>query len=315
MKGTSMQLAFQPAHLWQRLQHLAERLTGWLPETRFGRKDWLLMAAFFVVTTVVSYTLAFELWPAPVMAFLKLLREATNGLITSSNLSLIAFAGLLFACLAFTPLALRDIGLNRRNLLRAPLLLVVFWLSIQLVAVLFALVQAGDIRLHERWLAGQLTVIAGGFLGQLFGNALYEEVLFRGVILTQLIVLLRARLSPLVSLLLALLLANAFFALVHVDNWLFVRTYLIDQFGGLTVLLWRVFESGLFWSLVFLATRNILVPVVLHTLINTPLLLVDPQWPEQTIVQLGVYLVLLVWLGWWFWQRRRTADRKVSLRV
>lgn len=314
MKGESMQATIRPADLWRWLQHVAERLVSWLPDTRLGWTGWLLIGLYITMAQVVFLTFAFYPLPEPVMAFLVWLREVTYGLITTNNLMLIMFAGLLFVCLAFTPLSLRDFGLNRHNLLRAPLLLLVFWLAIQLLAVLFTLAQTGELRLHESWVIRSGSAIAGNFLGQLFGNALWEELLYRGIILTQLIVLFRLRLSPLMSLLLALMLSNALFALLHLPNWLIVRPDFLAEYSRL-FLLWVVFQDGLFFSFVFLVTRNILVTVVLHTLISTPILVVDPQWGETSVASSAVSLVLVVWAGLWWWQRRRIVGLKTSIRT
>ncbi|MBK7875330.1 MAG: CPBP family intramembrane metalloprotease [Planctomycetes bacterium] len=134
---------------------------------------------------------------------------------------------------------------------------------------------------------GAALPLLGEVLGQLFGNALYEELLFRGVLLTQCALLFAARGRG--GLVLALVVSQAIFALQHVPN-----RVAFDQWAdpaGAALDLLALFVSGLCFSGVFLRTRNLLLAVGLHTLVNVPCLFVSgPQWVHPA----GMALVLLV---------------------
>jgi membrane protease YdiL (CAAX protease family) len=186
-----------------------------------------------------------------------------------------------------------DLGLRRRDVLPALITGVLVWALLQACA---AIVAACDQGIHLA--AGFATAAAarrsvGEFLGQLFGNALYEEVLFRGVLLTQGILAGRAAgRTEGQAQRRALLWSQAAFALQHVPNRLAHGAWHSPGDAALDLAL--LFVSGLFFAAVYLRTRNLLLVVVLHALGNTPMLLLAAHAWLHGLVLLGVFVALLI---------------------
>jgi membrane protease YdiL (CAAX protease family) len=186
-----------------------------------------------------------------------------------------------------------DLGLRRRDLLPAGITFVVVWGLLHGCAAIVAACGEG---IHLA--AGFATAAAarrsvGELLGQLVGNALYEEILFRGVLLVQGIQARRAKgCSEWQAQGRALLWSQAVFALQHVPNRLAFGAWHSPGAAALDLVL--LFVSGLFFAAVYVRTRNLLLVVALHALGNTPTLLIAaPAW-LHALVLLVAFVVLLV---------------------
>jgi hypothetical protein len=135
--------------------------------------------------------------------------------------------------------------------------------------------------------------LLGELLGQLFGNALYEEILFRGCLLVQLALWLtpRPQRPDRRAVLLALVLSQLVFALQHIPNRLAFAAWpdAAAAAGDLAMLL----VAGLFFAGVFLRTGNLLVAVGVHALGNCPTLLwAGPDWVHPAAMFVVTLLLL-----------------------
>jgi hypothetical protein len=132
------------------------------------------------------------------------------------------------------------------------------------------------------WKAGELT-------NQLLGNALNEEIVFRGFLLTQLVLLLRARWpqQPRAAFVVALVIVSAIFAVLHVPTRLLKGEYtslsavVIDQ---TQYVLFGCIFGWLYWR-----TGNLLFVVGVHALCNQPTTLW--AWYDLGPVNRADYLV------------------------
>ncbi|MEQ1632090.1 MAG: CPBP family intramembrane glutamic endopeptidase [Planctomycetota bacterium] len=195
-----------------------------------------------------------------------------------------------------------DLGLQRQNVIPAVVVTIAIWLVLNAAQAIVSLA-IGDAVSVSSYFVEQWRPRTAELLGQLFGNALFEEVLFRAVLLAQLALWL----TPLDrepgrrEVVLATVWSQVWFALQHVPNRLS-----FDAWQGVTAavgdlsLLWF---SGVCFSLLWLRTRNLLVAVGYHALGNCPfLVLVGPGWVHP--VTMFVVLVVLIAFGprWrWIW--------------
>lgn len=135
--------------------------------------------------------------------------------------------------------------------------------------------------------------MAGSLTGELFGNALYEEVVFRGFLFVQLSLYFGSRLHKWVGFVCALVVSQAVFALQHVPNcvWTCDMT-LFDAISSTDF----DFVSGLLFALIYWRIRNLLLVVIIHALGNEPTALVVV--PDGFLEVLMV-VVILFWPRSW----------------
>ncbi len=176
----------------------------------------------------------------------------------------------------------------------------ILWLIMHGALLALFVLQGEPLRLHEDWAeVGTLTLV-GMLISQLFGNALAEEIVFRGFLLSQLYIKFRgdrtsARGGALVK---ALILSQAIFSLMHLP----IRLYNDIEGAALVFDLLRTFVFGVFFALIYLRTRNLFVVVGVHALANRPTAVLGALAPPGLMVMVLGVLLLLVWpwmARWW----------------
>jgi membrane protease YdiL (CAAX protease family) len=130
--------------------------------------------------------------------------------------------------------------------------------------------------------------MVGLLIAQLFGNALYEEILFRAVLLDQLALKLQDRR---VGFPLALVGSQTGFALLHVPNRLLQGYTLPGMVEGLGLL----FLMGLLFALVYHRTGNLLIAVGVHAVNNAPTMLVATPLSGQSLVTVLLVGLVAAW--------------------
>jgi CAAX protease family protein len=183
-------------------------------------------------------------------------------------------------------LAPRDLGITVRGVLGGLGVVALAWLAGQLVLVVAALVTGGPLAAppHLASRAGEL------LWSQVAGNALAEEVIYRGFLLVQLALIARRWLSSRAAWALALFASQLIFALSHIP----ARWITMDLHGAaLAQNLVLTAAWGLIFSVTFLRTRMLGVAIGFHALFNVPVMLVDAPL-QPMYVYLALLVVLLV---------------------
>ena len=149
-------------------------------------------------------------------------------------------------------------------------------------------------------------------VGQFFGNAFYEELMFRALLIPQLVLLIKKakrKWSWATCLLFALLASQFVFALIHIPNRIYLGSYataasvIQDQV--------KVLIIGLLFAWVFLSTRNLYAAIGVHALVNKSVILI--VLPSGDLI-LSVFLIIpLAYLWNGFVNRSKT--RAESLRL
>ncbi len=197
------------------------------------------------------------------------LASATGGLFTGSLLANLVFiaALVLVIILGVGRLRLYDIGLVRRNIMPGLIYTVGLWLVAQIVHLLAGLATYGTVSLNAEWLTYGVGFMIGLLLTQIFGNALFEEIAYRGFLVPQLYLRLeRLRDRPWKRLFAALLISQTAFALSHIPN----RIYLGMTAGDIAIDLLMLVGWGILYALLYLRTDNLFLVVGVHALGNTP---------------------------------------------
>ncbi|MUV56458.1 CPBP family intramembrane glutamic endopeptidase [Halogeometricum sp. CBA1124] len=254
--------------------------------------SWRLLAAVLAVEVVLSA--AFNLVVFRSEWFLETVFRpvfvATGGLVGPTLLVnavnvLLVLVGLL---ILVGGLRLRDLGLERSKLPLAAAVTAGLWATIQVVGATVAYVQTGSVALDPLWSTAGVGAVLGLLVAQLFGNALFEEVLYRAVLLDQLVLKLRHRRR---GFLLALVGSQAVFSLLHVPN----RLYQGFPLDALLVSLGMLFLMGLLFALVYHRTGNLLVAVGVHAVGNAPTMLVETPVSGNFLTVVLAVVLVVVW--------------------
>lgn len=229
------------------------------------------------------------------------LRDASGGWV-QPTLVAAGLAGLVQLTLLFGPGGQRpgDVGWRPRLLLPAAFAGLVLWLLMQAPALL-ALREGATLRLAPAWQAG-IGHALGPLLAQLAATALVEETVFRGWLWPQLSARLSAHVMPGAATLLAAVLSQAVFALLHLPM-------LLGGEGPVAGTIVLLFVTGLVFVAVYAATGNLFVAVAVHALGNAPTLLASPSHagPAPTMILLAGTLVLVGACAVRGWRRRGDA--------
>lgn len=163
-----------------------------------------------------------------------------------------------------------------------------YWLILQMLAVIYLAAMGEPLAWHPH-----INREFGNLIGQLFGNALNEELIFRGIFFLQIYLILKDRgaLSDGKAFLLAMVLSQLFFAVIHLPNRLLVKhtqDLVADQI--------RLFLMGCLFVLLYVRTRNLALNIVIHALINYPFRILQVQFPYQLVLIL-LFLITLIFYG------------------
>lgn len=233
------------------------------------------------------------------------LPNATAGLVNVTlaftvPIQLIVIGGLLLGIFRFRP---REIGLVLAKLPAGVLLTAVAWAAAQVVFVIVCVLAGQEIAVNPRWQGADWTQEAGAWLGQLFGNTPLEEVVFRGFLLPQCVLLVLSSMPkarPAIAIVAAVVVSQALFAVTHVF-------FNARQPEGQWLLLAQ-FTMGLAFAGVYLRTGNLFLAMGLHALVNNPSPLLTDPFPgpgvQGAIIFLGILIAVI--FGPWFvgWLRR-----------
>ncbi len=229
------------------------------------------------------------------------IHRVTGGLINptlSNNLMwlLLVVMGLFFGIGKLRP---GDVGLLREKVLPAVFVTLGMWILMQLILIAACLFSEGSLAWHKSWEEKGGLVVMGILLGQLLGNALYEEIAFRGFLLPQVYFKCGGMRDSLSTRHLgaALLISQLIFSLIHIPNRLMKGV----MGAPLLIDLLMLIVMGILFALLYLRTKNLLVAVGVHAILNYPTPLVAANVNEQLVVA-GLMLLLLIswpiWVGW-----------------
>lgn len=188
-----------------------------------------------------------------------------------------------------------EVGIEWRKLRAAGLYTCVLWMVVQAVLLSCYAGFGKSIDLANGWDSVEVMKKAGGLLGQLMGNALCEEILFRGFLMMQCVLLFRARWPdrPWMVFIASVSLASAMFALLHLPTQLRA-----DNYASLSKLAWdqvQVFMAGCVFGWIYWQTRNLFFVVSVHALSNVPVTLL--AWHDLGPLTRTDPVVLLVGIG------------------
>ncbi len=261
---------------------------------------WLLVA---VLALLLPWSWFVNLWFAERELYRPLV-DASDGLLHPALQVCLPSALLLLLVLRLAGLRIRDVGLVPARLPVGILATLVLWILANAVA----LVGLGGELTWARYPGKSLSMVVGHPLGQFLGNALFEELVYRGLFLAQFVLLLRARgLGAKRTAWLAALLSAVVFAVPHIPNRLMKDDY--EVLGDVFADQGRLLFQGMILAWVYLRTGNLWWTIGLHGLANYPTLALAWELggsPKAAIAGWGL-LITAVW-PWVFGRWGSTVD-------
>jgi len=220
----------------------------------------------------------------------------SHGLVFPNLMVGLVGLGLTFALIcAPARLRLSDIGWRRDGLKAGFIATIAVWATLQLAAVGAALASESSLSLHPAWRAFGYSGV-GRFASQLFGTALFEETLFRGILAVQAFLWLRGKRPGHTTrwIAAAILISALAFALPHVPNRIANQSYsgfasvLLDQ-AQLTL-------AGSIFAWMYLSSGNLWMMIGFHALINAPTPLVSSPLDSsvQPILVFGGLILFVI---------------------
>lgn len=152
-------------------------------------------------------------------------------------------------------------------------------------------------------------VVFGGFLGQIFGNALLEEVLFRGFLLVQIYLLLnkvkkvKNNTSRIVY---AMLISQSIFAAIHIPNRIYSGLVGMDFVYDFIVLV----ILGVIFSLLYVLTKNLFFVIGVHSLMNVQIMFWNSSFTYTATL---ICVLLLTCLLICFKRKKFRAQKSMDL--
>jgi membrane protease YdiL (CAAX protease family) len=183
------------------------------------------------------------------------------------------------------------VGLDLTRLWPAVKLILLFWITCQILHLVISLSLGKSIEMNQAWESENWRFALSDWLGQLFGNCPFEEVFFRGFLLPQCLLLAMHWLPELKRwkhLAIALLVSQGFFGFSHIF-------FNIQSSEGQWLLIAQ-FVFGLLFAAVYLRTGNLFLAIGVHALINNPAPLLSDPLPGPGVTGAIVLVGCLLWL-------------------
>ena len=238
----------------------------------------------------LALSVVFVLFPAETLS---VFTGPTHGLATATLVAnlifLVSVVGVVLCLLG--GLGGTDIGLRGSDVPLAVVWTAGVWIAVNAIEATWQLVADGRVNWSEDWQRFGVATVLGRLVAQLFGNALYEEILFRGVLLRQIYWRLEATLLPnLQRVAIAIVVSQTLFAVIHLP--ILLR-------GGISAAaasaqLPAIFIAGSAFAILYARSDNLILCVGVHALANTPTLLVADRFnvPDNLLFVTGTCLVL-----------------------
>ena len=230
----------------------------------------------------------YRLVAAPVYAW-------TSGVVTPIVLAaIIEFIVLIGGvCVWAGGLRLRHLGLERPAFINAGVVMLLVWGLAQATTVLLGWSGLVPFKPNPDLAIFSVPVLVGKQLDAIVGSALIEEVMYRGFLMTQLVLLFQ-RLWPRRpgrSLIAAVGLTQLYFGLNHIPAAM--RMHL--PAAEIAVYIVHVVLVGMLFAALYLRTGNLFVAVGAHAIVNNPASLFVSGFDPALLALVLVCLMLLVW--------------------
>ncbi|TFG17673.1 MAG: CPBP family intramembrane metalloprotease [Promethearchaeota archaeon] len=256
-------------------------------------QSWFMIIGSYIVNCILVIALLFFAYP---YGWFNPIVFATKGIINSTLLGSLAIflVILVFMIRLAGKVKFTNMGLVIRQIPIGLLVLGVIYIAINLILYIVNVILKITPIWYPYWVdVGSFSVSLGFLIAQIFGNVLFEEVYYRGLLWGQLSIKFTKifKNKPVLGLNIGALVANLLFALMHIPN-----RVLNGILGwNLILSLFIVFGLGYLFSLAYLITDSLFVSMALHILINVSFALFFPIYDTSMLCIMISFVMLLIW--------------------
>lgn len=203
---------------------------------------------------------------------LSVIAKSTNGWINetlAANLFGLVLEVFIFLCM-IAKLSLRDLGLTKNKIFAGMIGTLLFWIAINMVDLGITLLTHSSLSFNSDIFRNS-NVVYAELLGQIFGNALLEEVLFRGFLLVQIYLLLKKVKNNTSRIVYAMFISQSIFAAIHIPNRIYSGLVGMDFVYDFIILV----ILGVLFSLLYILTKNLFFVIGVHSLMNVQIMFWD----------------------------------------
>jgi len=188
----------------------------------------------------------------------------------------------------FGKLRIKDFFLNSKKLIEGLKWVLILWIATNLCTIIYEIISVGKFKI-----ANISTFQIGKLFGQLFGNALLEEILYRGLFLTQFYLIAKQKINNKAAVILAVCLSQVLFSLAHIPNRFASGSSFTTNLGLELVML---FLAGVILSIIYIRTQNLIFLIGGHSFSNYPINLI--QTDGAIISMIVILLMILIAVFW-----------------
>jgi uncharacterized protein len=199
-----------------------------------------------------------------------------------------------------------DIGFVPSRIWSALAFTIALWLVVNTGLAVSDLVNHSPLVLDDSWTKLGILRKAGRFIAQACGNTPLEEITFRGFLLVQIALIFRP-LGQTKALVLALIVSQSIFALMHIPHLIVMNGH--HHFQEFPFPLLELFIMGSIFAIVYLATNNLFMSMGTHALANEGMQVLSGSTSVYQDIDAFSCVALGVSLLWWCW-RLRAARRQ-----
>lgn len=218
--------------------------------------------------------------------FFQPISKLTNHIITPTlivNLiDILVYSILIFAV---GKLSFSSIWISKEKIKNSILPIIIIWGTTQISILIYTYFTTKEFVIVQ-----DVSSQIGRILGQLFGNALKEEFVFRGIFFLQLYLIFRNYRSNKFAIIFAMVISQVIFSLMHIPNRI-----ILQSFQGLGTDLLLIFVMGVIITLIFIRTNNLAFAIGGHALINSRINIIETSFPWQITTIVLFVLVAIFW--------------------
>ena len=253
---------------------------------------WPVIIGFIIAIAGFTSVVNLIVFPADVF---RPVADVTAGLIQSTLIvNLIGLVIIVIGIIIFAGrLKGKDVGIIWPLIPKALVVTIGLWFATQIIGLVINIISGRGLGLDSMWQNTRLTVVIGSIIAQIFGNALLEEIEYRGFLLPQIFLKLNSRKFVLrrnYRIAAALVISQVVFSLSHIPN----RLFLGEHFSEWPLDFFTLLGIGVLYGLIYLRTGNIFIAVGVHALANIPAsLFISQNAAGNIILALGIVLLFL----------------------
>ncbi|MEC2072605.1 CPBP family intramembrane glutamic endopeptidase [Alkalihalophilus marmarensis] len=250
----------------------------------------LFVIAFFSLTSfVVAFSMGFEKLLLPLSKWSKGLIDP----VLLTNIGILIIVLLLMKVLTGKSIfyVLNKSGLlSLRNVSEGFMVFLIVFVLIHLHIWMYSLYKGFTLISTFSLNEVSFTMWTGGFIAQIFGVGIMEELVFRFIIFWSLYSLITLKRKS-VRVVCALLITQVLFSLIHIPID-FLRNPDLNFFSFRPSIL---LFMGMFFSVLYLYTKNLWIAVFFHGLNNSPMPLIVPYNESVIFLQMNFSYMILVY--------------------